>query len=125
MELVMVSCKHRLQHNMQGAVEYARHMRRSHGIDINILRPSFTQDSHCKSFKHLEKLKPLPTPLTYPTFAAWTEDTFLEFREHGHVDNVSKIENMNTNPAYGRIVWRLLQSVMSNAQVHNVTFSTI
>lgn len=70
-------------------------------MDKDGFRSSFTQDSELQNVQTLGKLKPLPSPLMYPMLAAWTNNTFLELREHGHVDNVSKPENMNTNPAYG------------------------
>ena len=87
---------------------------------MGIIRPSFTKAADCKTYKHLEKIKSLPKPLTMPLLQTWAEDTFAEFREHGLVDNVEEMKHMNTNPSYGRIIWDLLKSVMTNAQPASV-----
>ena len=95
---------------------FNKHMRKSHRIDMGIFRPSFTKAADCKTYKHLDKIKNLPKPLTLPMIQTWAEDIFAEFREHGLVDNVDEVKHMNTNPSYGCIIWDLLGSVMTNAQ---------
>ena len=120
LELVNIQCGFRLHNDVAGEEEFEKHMRNSHRIDIGIVRPSFTRSADCKPYKSLDKIKSLPKPLTLTIVQTWAEDTFTEFREHGLVDNVDDIKHMNTNPSYGRIIWDLLRSVMTNAQAAEV-----
>ena len=93
-------------HNSKvGATEYRRHILKSHGVDIDTIRSSFNQEADCKPFKQLDKLQPLPTPLTRPKLKTWVTDSVLALREHGLVDNNEKTKAMFTNPAHGRTIW--------------------
>ena len=70
MELINIPCGFRLHNDTQGAMKFKQHMQGSHKINMDTLRPSFTKDADCKSFKHLEKIKTLPKPLTEPMLDA-------------------------------------------------------
>ena len=112
----MIPCKIHLQNKKTGAPEFRRHMLKSHGVGMDNLRSSFSQEADCKPFKHLEKLPPLPAPLTGPKLDLWLVHAFLGLREHGLVDNNDKTEAMFTNPSLGKTIWKVLRASTSSSQ---------
>ena len=51
MDLINIPCGFRLHNDMQGAMTFSKHIRKSHRVDMDVILPSFTKDADCKSFK--------------------------------------------------------------------------
>ena len=50
MELVNIPCRFHIHNDMQGAMKFSQHMRKSHSIDMDIIRPIFTNLYKCIEF---------------------------------------------------------------------------